>query len=98
MSSGGAVSAPPLWRPSADQLADATLTRFTEFVRTTRGIEAADYHELWQWSVTDLDGFWSAVWEFFGLHTVSGYDRSSSRTPCRTPNGSRGRVNAPMPC
>ena len=49
--------------------------RFTEFVRTTRGVDAADYPELWQWSVTDLDGFWSAVWEFFGLHTVSGYDR-----------------------
>ena len=73
--SSAAVSAPPLWRPSADQIADATLTRFTEFVRTTRGVDAADYHQLWQWSVTDLDGFWSAVWEFFGLHTVSGYDR-----------------------
>ena len=73
--SSAAVSAPPLWRPSDDQIADATLTRFTEFVRTTRGVDAADYHQLWQWSVTDLDGFWSAVWEFFGLHTVSGYDR-----------------------
>ena len=73
--SSAAVCAPPLWRPSDDQIADATLTRFTEFVRTTRGVDAADYHQLWQWSVTDLDGFWSAVWEFFGLHTVSGYDR-----------------------
>lgn len=73
--SSAAVSAPPLWRPSADQIADATLTRFTEFVRTEHGVDAADYHQLWQWSVTDLDGFWSAVWQFFGLHTVSGYDR-----------------------
>ena len=55
--SSAAVSAPTLWRPSDDQIADATLTRSTEFVRTARGVDAADYHELWQWSVTDLDGF-----------------------------------------
>src|SRR3954454_15605444 len=30
-----------------------------------RGLSFDDYRQLWQWSVDDLDGFWSAVWEFF---------------------------------
>src|SRR4051794_31700587 len=30
-----------------------------------RGLGFGDYHALWQWSVDDLDGFWSAIWEFF---------------------------------
>src|SRR4051794_40223456 len=30
-----------------------------------RGLSFDDYHQLWQWSVDDLDGFWSAIWEFF---------------------------------
>src|SRR3954454_483431 len=30
-----------------------------------RGLSFDDYQQLWQWSVDDLDGFWSAVWEFF---------------------------------
>src|SRR5690606_40409479 len=25
----------------------------------------ADYHELWQWSVDDLDGFWASIWDYF---------------------------------
>src|SRR4051794_41470779 len=30
-----------------------------------RELSFGDYHQLWQWSVDDLDGFWSAIWEFF---------------------------------
>jgi acetoacetyl-CoA synthetase len=25
----------------------------------------SDYHELWRWSVEDLEGFWGAIWERF---------------------------------
>src|SRR6476469_6343900 len=32
-----------------------------------RGLSFAGYPELWQWSVDDLDGFWSAIWDFFGI-------------------------------
>jgi acetoacetyl-CoA synthetase len=27
----------------------------------------SDYHELWRWSVEDLEGFWGALWERFDL-------------------------------
>src|SRR5918995_3689264 len=23
----------------------------------------SDYHELWRWSVEDLEGFWGSIWE-----------------------------------
>ena len=26
-----------------------------------------EYGELWQWSVDDLDGFWSSMWDHFGI-------------------------------
>src|SRR3954467_3113334 len=35
------------------------------WLRAERGLSFDDYHQLWQWSVDDLDGFWSAIWEFF---------------------------------
>src|SRR4051812_33031721 len=35
------------------------------WLRAERGLSFVDYHQLWQWSVDDLDGFWSAIWEFF---------------------------------
>ncbi|NGP05798.1 acetoacetate--CoA ligase [Rhodococcus sp. 14C212] len=67
----------PLWSPTAEQITDSTLTEFTEYVRATHHRHLGnDYDELWRWSVTDLDGFWSAVWHFFGLDQVSGFDRA----------------------
>ena len=32
-----------------------------------------DYETLWKWSVTDLEGFWAAVWDWFGV--LGTYDR-----------------------
>jgi acetoacetyl-CoA synthetase len=65
----------PLWSPTPERVADARITRFSEFVSATRAQSLAGYNDLWRWSVTDLEGFWAAVWEFFGLDAVSGYDR-----------------------
>jgi acetoacetyl-CoA synthetase len=58
-----------LWEPSAERVARATLTRFAEHV----GRGDASYDELWRWSVDDLEGFWAAIWEFFGVEGT--YDR-----------------------
>ena len=41
--------------------------KFASWVETTRGLRFAGYDELWQWSVDDLEGFWSAVWEYFDV-------------------------------
>ena len=44
----------PLWEPSEADVARANLTRFQEFLLTTRGLTFDDYNALWRWSVTDL--------------------------------------------
>lgn len=53
----------PLWTPSADRVARARITSFAADV----GLPGASYHELWRWSVDDLDGFWGAIWRQFGV-------------------------------
>jgi len=63
----------PLWTPGEQLVDQCNLTKFVTYLRATRGREFADYGELWAWSTEDLSGFWSAVWEFFGLHEVSSY-------------------------
>jgi acetoacetyl-CoA synthetase len=37
---------------------------FTEWLSADRGLEFADYEDLHHWSVTDLDGFWRAIWDY----------------------------------
>ncbi|HEV7825662.1 MAG TPA: acetoacetate--CoA ligase [Mycobacteriales bacterium] len=52
----------PMWVPDPDTAAGSQLARFAAFA----GVPA-DYATLWEWSVDDLPGFWSAVREFFDL-------------------------------
>jgi acetoacetyl-CoA synthetase len=57
----------PMWEPPAALLERAVMTRYMR----ERGFD--DYHDLWRWSVEDLDGFWGSIWDFFGVE--GGYDR-----------------------
>jgi acetoacetyl-CoA synthetase len=56
-----------LWEPSAELAGRARLTEFRRWLERDRGLSFAGYPELWQWSVDDLDGFWDAIWDFFGV-------------------------------
>jgi acetoacetyl-CoA synthetase len=55
-----------LWTPSAAQVADANLTAFRTWL-ADRGHAFDSYDALWRWSVTDLDGFWQAIWDYTGI-------------------------------
>jgi acetoacetyl-CoA synthetase len=56
-----------LWEPSTELVERSRLSEFMRWLDRERGLAFAGYQELWQWSVDDLDGFWSAIWEFFGV-------------------------------
>ena len=56
-----------LWEPSAELVERSRLSEFMRWLTRERRLAFDGYHELWQWSVDDLDGFWSAIWEFFGV-------------------------------
>jgi acetoacetyl-CoA synthetase len=56
-----------IWRPDPERIEGARITHFMAWLKHHKGIAAADYHELWRWSVGDLEGFWSAVVEYFDL-------------------------------
>jgi acetoacetyl-CoA synthetase len=43
------------------------MTEFMRWLEAERGVVTGDYESLWQWSVDDLDGFWAAIWDFFGV-------------------------------
>jgi acetoacetyl-CoA synthetase len=56
-----------LWQPSAEAVEHARLTEFMRWLEAERGLAFEDYEELWRWSVSDLDGFWRSIWDFFGV-------------------------------
>ncbi|HKV43332.1 MAG TPA: acetoacetate--CoA ligase [bacterium] len=64
-----------LWEPTAQDRARATITKYLAWLGTTRGRMFGSYEELWRWSVTDLEGFWASIWEFFDVRSHHAYTR-----------------------
>jgi acetoacetyl-CoA synthetase len=64
-----------LWEPSDEQVKRATLTRYTGWLERERGLKFDGYAELWQWSVDELDAFWSSMIEFCEVRFSEGGDR-----------------------
>lgn len=56
-----------LWHPSPERIADANLTRFIRFINDRHNLHIEDYPALHKFSVTRIEDFWSAVWEFCGI-------------------------------
>lgn len=57
-----------LWRPSAETIAQSTLSAYQDWL-AARGLGPAsrDYAQLWAWSVDELDAFWRSIWDFFAV-------------------------------
>ena len=57
----------PLWIPSDERKERANITRFIAYVNKRFGLEIVGYQALHVWSVTNLESFWEAAWEFMGI-------------------------------
>ncbi len=64
-----------LWKPPADLRDTTEIGRLMTWLATERGRDFRDYDELWRWSVEDLEGFWGAIWNFYGIRAHTPYTR-----------------------
>ncbi|MGE5282852.1 MAG: acetoacetate--CoA ligase [Chloroflexota bacterium] len=46
------------------------------WLETERGGRFDTYDELWRWSVDDLEGFWSSIWDFFDVRADGDPERA----------------------
>jgi len=65
----------PIWRPTAAAIESSELTRYQRWLDATRGQTFVDYAALWEWSTTDLEGFWGSIWEYFEIVASVPYER-----------------------
>jgi acetoacetyl-CoA synthetase len=71
----GDVIGDVLWSPPADLRETTEIGRFMSWLGTERGRELGSYEELWRWSVSDLEGFWGSIAEFFAIRFTAPYER-----------------------
>jgi acetoacetyl-CoA synthetase len=64
-----------LWSPPADWRDTTELGRFMNWLRDHARGDFGSFEELHRFSVTDLDGFWGGLWEFYGIRAESPYER-----------------------
>lgn len=56
-----------LWKPSDEQIQNANLTRFRMWINKKIGTDFQDYHQLWEWSVTEIESFWELIAEYYDV-------------------------------
>src|ERR1700677_1085110 len=52
-----------LWQAPLERIENSQLARFQRWLRERHGLVFDDYPSLWRWSVTELDAFWTAIWD-----------------------------------
>lgn len=62
-----------LWRPSTDDIRNARLTAYRDWLKSTLGYSFGDYESLWKWSVEQPDLFWSTIAEYFNVRFHTPY-------------------------
>jgi len=69
----------PLWEPSEEVKENARISGYLGWLKDEKDLTFDDYNELWEWSVTDLEGFWASVWEYCGVQASKPYEKVLAR-------------------
>ena len=58
-----------LWQPSAGDLESTNLAAYAGWLGRERGLDfdVADYQVRPSWSATEIEDFWSSIWEYFDV-------------------------------
>lgn len=63
-----------LWQPNDENINRANITKFIKFVNKEYDTSISDYFELYDWSVTEIEKFWEAMWKYSGIIHSKSYD------------------------
>jgi acetoacetyl-CoA synthetase len=76
----------PLWTPSPERVARTRMTAFMREIEQRHRLSVPDYRALYDFSLTRVDDFWRAMWDFgdirgtMGERVVEGLDRMPGAT------------------
>lgn len=56
-----------LWSPTSEQVENANMTKFMNFINLKYSIKLKNYNDLYNWSVTYIANFWDAIWSFMDI-------------------------------
>ena len=54
----------PLWEPTEENIQNANLTRYMQWLSERLNRAFDSYDQLYQWSVNNIESFWETIWDF----------------------------------
>ena len=68
---------PTLWQPTTAFQDASHLRHYLDWLRSDPryGLDFADYHAAWQWSVAEVEAFWQSIWDYFDVKSNTPYGR-----------------------
>lgn len=63
-----------LWSPSKEKISNSNITKFISFISEKERLTFSDYHQLYDWSINNIEKFWTYVWEFSGIKYKKKFD------------------------
>jgi len=64
----------PLWIPSEERIKTSNMYKFLKYAEEFSGKEFSGYNDLYNWSVSDIEKFWEAVWHFADIKYSEKYN------------------------
>ena len=83
-----------LWQPSEERIKSTNMYRFMTRVNERYGTEFTQYPDLWEWSVNNLEDFWTITWEFIDIKASQTFDKAID-DPAKMP-GAKFFVNSKL--
>lgn len=53
-----------LWIPSEERLKNSNFQKYFSFLKTRFNKNFSNYHDLYNWSITEIEEFWKSIWEY----------------------------------
>lgn len=62
-----------LWKPDFQYKQDSNLNTYMNWLSDKDTKKIDSYHELWNWSVENIEDFWESIWEYFDIQSHQNY-------------------------
>ena len=64
-----------LWQPTEERIKGTNMYCFMNEVNKKYGKDFKEYTALWDWSVNNLEDFWTLAWDFLGIKASTPYSK-----------------------